>query len=51
MHVCIFGEQVHVPKAVNGNQWQVILGFTQVVQGMSKFHSIGNEEIDILCKK
>lgn len=51
LHVFILGEQVHVPETVDGNQGQIVLGLAQVVQGMSKFYSVGNQEIDVFYNK
>ena len=38
--------QVHVFEAVDGEYWQVLGGFSQVVQRVSKLGAIGGQEVD-----
>lgn len=49
LHVFVFGKQVHVTETVNGDEGKIRFGFAQMMQGMSKFHTIGDEEIDVFC--
>lgn len=50
VHVTEVGEQIHVLERVDGNQGQVILGFTQMVQRMRESLAIGGQKVDVLCK-
>ena len=38
--------QVHVFEAVDGEYWQVLGGFSQVVQRVSKLGAIGGQKVD-----
>ncbi len=49
VHVFVLGEEVHVPEAVDGDQGKVLLRLAQVVKRVSKFDTVGHEEVDVLC--
>ncbi len=42
MHILVFGEQVHVPEAVDGDEGKVFFRLSKVVKRMSKLDAVGN---------
>ena len=49
VHVGVLGEHVHVPEAVDSNERQVLLLFAEMVQRVSEFDSVSNQEVDVFC--
>jgi hypothetical protein len=47
VHIFVFGEEIHVSEAVDGDQGQVLLGFAQVVKRMGKLDTVGDQEVDV----
>ena len=37
-----------LPKGVNGDEGQVVLGLAQMVEGMGKLDPVGCQEVDLL---
>lgn len=51
VHVFYIVKEIHVPEWIDGNQREVRLGLSQVMQRMGKAFSIGHQEVDIFWLK
>ena len=45
----IVRKHVHMSKAVDGQDWEIVQGLPQVVQGVSELWPIRSQEVDAIC--